>query len=170
MVRAALHGRPALASALSALVPDGWPPEFMDEPALAFTLDRLAEGPAQAGWWLHFVVLRRDDTERTLIGSGGYRGPPTTDGTVEVGYAIVPEHQRQGYASETVRGLLRHAFAAPQVNRVIAETLPALTASIGVMRKCGFRPCDSSSEPGVLRFELTRAMYAADAAEQPPDS
>jgi hypothetical protein len=30
---------------------------FLDPPALEFTLARFAEGPDQAGWWLHFVVL-----------------------------------------------------------------------------------------------------------------
>ncbi len=168
MVRAALLGRSALATALDASVPESWPPEFMNDDALAFTLDRLAEGPAQAGWWLHFVVLRQDDGERTLIGSGGYAGPPSTDGTVEVGYAIVAEHRRKGYASEAVRGLLRHAFASPGVNRVIAETLPALAPSIGVLRNCGFLPDGDRSAPGVIRFALSRTMYSTTAAEKFP--
>jgi len=47
------------------------------------------------------------------------------------------------------------------VQRVIAETLPELTPSIGVLRKCGFRPVGEGSEPGVIRFELTRADYSA---------
>jgi ribosomal-protein-alanine N-acetyltransferase len=159
LTRAALEGEPALAARLGALVPATWPPEFLDPPALEFTLDRLVEGPQQAGWWLHFVVLARGPTGRTLIGSAGYKGPPSPDGTVEVGYGIVRDHQRQGYASETVRGLLEHAFAVPAVQRVIAETLPELTASIGVLRKCGFRLIGDGSEPGVIRFELTRAEY-----------
>jgi RimJ/RimL family protein N-acetyltransferase len=157
---AALEGQPALATSLGAFVPATWPPEFLDPPSLEFTLERLAEGPQQAGWWLHFVILRHGATGRTLIGSAGYKGPPTPDGTVEVGYGIVRDHQRQGYASEVVRGLLEHAFAVPTVQRVIAETLPELIPSISVLRKCGFRLIGDGSEPGVIRFELTRAEYA----------
>ena len=97
---------------------------------------------------------------RTLIGSAGYKGPPSPDGTVEVGYGIMRDHQRQGYASETVRGLLEHAFAVPAVHRVIAETLPKLSPSIGVLHKCGFRLIGDGSEPGVIRFELTSAEYS----------
>lgn len=160
LARAALDTSEALAARLDVVVPDTWPPEFLDPPALEFTLDRLAEGARQAGWWLHFVVLTRGARGRTLIGSAGYKGPPSPDGTVEVGYGIVRDHQRQGYASETVRALLEHAFAVPAVHRVIAETLPELTPSIGVLRKCGFRLVGDGSEPGVIRFEITRAAFA----------
>jgi RimJ/RimL family protein N-acetyltransferase len=105
------------------------------------------------------VVLADGVTGRTLIGSAGYKGPPSPDGSVEVGYGIVRDHQRKGYASEAVRGLLTHAFAVPAVQRIIAETFPELTGSIGVLRKCGFRPLGAGSEPGVIRFELRRADH-----------
>jgi RimJ/RimL family protein N-acetyltransferase len=157
LTRAALAGREALQASLRASVPPTWPPEYLDRAALEFTLDRLAEGPGQAGWWLYFVVLSRGETGRMLIGSAGYKGPPSGDGTVEVGYGIVRDRRRNGYASETVRGLVAHAFAMPSVRRVIAETLPELAPSIGVLRKCGFHPTGGGSEPGVVRFELTRA-------------
>jgi ribosomal-protein-alanine N-acetyltransferase len=161
LTRAALDGEHALGTSLGAGVPTTWPPEFLDPPSLRFTLDRLAEGPEQMGWWLHFVVLPRGVAGRTLIGSAGYKGPPSADGTVEVGYGIVRDHQRRGYASEAVRGLLSHAFELPAVHRVIAETLPELAPSIGVLCKCGFRLIGDGSEPGVIRYELTRAEYSA---------
>jgi RimJ/RimL family protein N-acetyltransferase len=157
--RAALDGSRALGAALGADVPASWPPEYFDEPALRFTIDRLSEGPGQAGWWLHFVLAREADDRRVLIGSAGFKGPPSADGTVEVGYAIVADRQRRGYGSETTRGLVEHAFAVPAVRRVISETLPDLAASIGVLRKCGFRLVGEGSEPGVIRFELIRAEH-----------
>jgi RimJ/RimL family protein N-acetyltransferase len=161
LTQAALDGQRALAAALGASVPATWPPEFLDPPALEFTLKRLREDPEQAGWWLHFVVLPRGDTGRLLIGSAGYKGPPSPDGLVEIGYGIVGDQQRRGYASEAARGLLGHAFAYLAVHKVIAETLPELTGSIGVLAKCGFRLIGEGSEPGVIRFELTRAEYLA---------
>ena len=160
LTRAALESREALQASVCASVPTAWPPEYLDPASLEFTLARLAESPDQAGWWLHFVVLSAGEVGRTLIGSAGYRGPPSAAGAVEVGYGIVRGYQRRGYASETVRGLLRHAFAFPTVRCVIAETLPELAASIGVLQKCGFRLTGDGSEPGVIRFELTRAQYA----------
>ncbi len=157
--RAALAGSSALAASLSATVPATWPPEYLDAPALLYTLARLAEGPDDAGWWLHFIALKDDDGSRALIGSGGYKGPPSDDGTVEVGYGIVSDRRRRGYGSEATRGLLANAFAVPRVRRAIAETLPELAPSIGVLEKCGFRLIGEGSEPGVIRFELTRATW-----------
>jgi RimJ/RimL family protein N-acetyltransferase len=159
LTRAALDGNDALAAGLSAVVPATWPPEFLDPASLQFTLDRLSQGAEQAGWWLYFALLLGDNGRRMLIGSAGYKGPPSPDGTVEVGYGIVANHRRRGYASEVVHGLLARAFALPSVRRAIAETFPELTPSIGVLHKCGFRLTGEGSEPGVIRFELTRTAY-----------
>ena len=54
------------------------------------------------------------------------------------------------------------------MRRVVAETLPELVGSIGVMRRCGLRFIGDGSEPGVIRFELTRAEHAGrDRRSQP---
>ena len=156
LTRSALAGSSALAATLGASVPATWPPEYLDAASLEYTLDRLAEGRDHAGWWLHFILLKGGGMP-TLIGSGGYKGPPSADGTVEVGYGIVSDHRRRGYASEATRALLANAFAFPAVQRAIAETLPELAPSIGVLEKCGFRLIGEGSEPGIIRFELTRA-------------
>lgn len=156
--RAALDGARALGAGLDADVPSTWPPEYLDAPALEFTLKRLRQGAQQEGWWLHFVILTNGPTGRTLIGSAGYKGPPQ-NGMVEVGYGIVSDYRRQGYATELTRGLVAHAFQREEVQLVIAETLPELTPSIGVLTKCGFRHIGAGSEPGVIRYELTRNEY-----------
>ena len=157
LTRAALEGPFALGRALGADVPASWPPELLDAPALEFMLSRLGEGQDQAGWWLYFVLLARGPAARLLIGGVGYKGPPTSDGMVEIGYGIVGDQQRRGFATEAVRGLLARAFAVPGIQRVTAETLPELTPSIGVLTKCGFRLVGEGSEPGVIHFELARA-------------
>ena len=107
-------------------------------------------------------MLRYTPEGRTLIGTAGYKGPPDPEGTVEVGYGLVPDRHRRGYATETARALVASAFARPAVHRVIAETLPDLIGSIGVLRKCGFHFIGEGSEPGVIRYELTRVHYAGD--------
>jgi RimJ/RimL family protein N-acetyltransferase len=105
-----------------------------------------------------------------LIGSAGYKGPPDSEGTVEIGYGIVRDRRRQGYATEAAVGLSRHALAHVEVDRVIAETLPELAPSIGVLRKAGFHLLGAGSEPGVIRFELTRAEFAASDGNHPPSA
>jgi RimJ/RimL family protein N-acetyltransferase len=160
-VRAALAGPEPLGRALRVAVPPTWPPEYLDDEAFRYTLARLGEGPNQAAWGLHFAILAIDPRARTLIGTAGYKGPPSADGTVEVGYGIVSDQRRKGLASEAVMGLLGRAFSQPEVARVIAETLPELVGSIGVLTGCGFRLIGDGSEPGVIRYELPRAAYVA---------
>jgi ribosomal-protein-alanine N-acetyltransferase len=157
-ITGALASKRALGAILGADVPEGWPPEFLDDDALRWTIARLKEQPEQPGWWLYFVLLV-DGSIRTLIGSAGYKGPPDTEGSVEIGYGIVAEYHRRGYASEAARGLIERAFADAAVQRVLAETYPSLVASIGVLRACGFQFIGDGSEPGVIRFELTREHY-----------
>ena len=55
-----------------------------------------------------------------MIGTCGFKGPPTDDGTVEIGYGVLPEFRRQGHATEAARGLIEHALAHPTVTRVKA--------------------------------------------------
>lgn len=155
VLRAALAGNDSLAEALSATVPPTWPPDLLGPEALEYTLVRLESDPAQRGWSM--VLVLHEGESPTLIGSGGYKGPPDPGGTVEIGYSIVRDRRRRGYATEMVRGLVGRAFEDGRVLRVIAETLPELEPSIGVLRKCGFGEEPGGSEPGVLRFALERA-------------
>jgi RimJ/RimL family protein N-acetyltransferase len=152
LVRADLAGRGALAGALGVAVPESWPPELFDEPALRYTLDKLESRPEEAGWWLYYVVLREGPV---LVGVAGYKGPPA-EGAVEIGYGVLPEHRRRGYASEASAALVARAFERPEVSCVLAETLPELVPSIGVMEKLGFALVGEGSEPGVIRYALER--------------
>jgi RimJ/RimL family protein N-acetyltransferase len=157
-LQAALDSTATLAAHLQAVVPSGWPPEYLDAPALQFTLDRLSERPHEDAWWMYFILLR-GERPRTLVGVAGYKGPPTPERTVEIGYGIVPEQRRRGYATEAARALIARAFDIPAIDRVLAETLPELEPSIGVLHKCGFRLMGEGSEPGVIRFELARSEW-----------
>jgi ribosomal-protein-alanine N-acetyltransferase len=156
-LRAAIEDSARLGVLLDARVPATWPPDLLDEGALAWTVDRLRDG-IEPHWQMHWVVLRESDA-RTLVGTSGFKGPPAA-GTVELGYGIVSDHQRHGYATETVRGLLSFAFADPKVTRVIAETLPELEPSKGVLAKTGFRFIGEGSEPWVIQYEITREEFA----------
>jgi RimJ/RimL family protein N-acetyltransferase len=160
LLRAEGGDRARFGELLDARIPPEWPPELYDDDARLWTLDRLESAPEDDGW-LSYYVVRRGDGGRELVGIVGYKGAPA-DGTVEVGYGIVAAHQRRGYASEATAALVERAFAHPEVRRVIAETLPALIPSIGVLEKLGFTLVDGeSSEEGVIRFGLPRERWEA---------
>jgi RimJ/RimL family protein N-acetyltransferase len=71
----------------------------------------------------------------------GAAEPAAARFTPEVGlfWAIAPEHQRQGYASEAARAMIAHAFNTLRLKRILANTDFANLASQGVMLKVGMR-------------------------------
>jgi len=161
LLSAEMENLPLFREKLGAEVPATWPPDLYDRPAQEFTLTYLKENKDGVGWMLWYLVLNNvNENSTALIGTCGYKGKPSADGTVEIGYSVLPEHQRKGYASEAVQALLAHAFSCREVTRVIAETYPELTPSIRVLEKNGFVLIGNGSEPGVIRFELPRTAYA----------
>lgn len=160
LARAELADPRRLEKLLLAHVPPSWPPPLNDESTLRWTIDALAKHPDAVGWFAWYF-LHREHKELRLIGQGGFTGPPASDGTVEVGYSIVPESHRFGFAPEAVRALCAWAFGHPAVTRVVAHTLPTLLPSIRVLEKCGFTPDGAGAEPGTVRFELARAPQSA---------
>jgi [ribosomal protein S5]-alanine N-acetyltransferase len=144
----------AAAAALGAVLPPGWPPEFYDDGAMRFTLERLEEAPSAVGWWAWYFIGRRIEAGRdALIGIGGFKGPPNGDGLVEVGYSVVERYQRRGYATEAISALISWARETPSVKRIAGETLPELIPSIRVLEKLGFTNVGAGSEAGVVRYE-----------------
>jgi RimJ/RimL family protein N-acetyltransferase len=149
VVDAELRSPQALADALGVRLPDDWPPEHHGEAMLHRTRAAL-ERPGAAGWWLHWIAWTADGPP-VLVGTCGFKGPPS-EGTVEIGYSVVPSWRRRGIASEAV-GALADAARARGADTVTAHTLPHLAPSIGVLRKLGFEP-GPPPEPGVLAFVL----------------
>jgi ribosomal-protein-alanine N-acetyltransferase len=164
LLRAEGEGRARLGGLLGACVPDEWPPELYDDDARLWTLARMEEAPEQEGWWMYYLLLRGPGDACELVGVAGYKGPPADDGSVEVGYGILPAFQRRGLATEATSALVERAFAFPAVARVLAETYPRLAPSIGVLEKLGFTLQGPGSEEGVIRYELPRERRQAGAA------
>jgi len=132
-----------------------WPPPLNDEASLAWSISVLREEGCTAGWGFWYVTLPAVEERgpALAIGNGGFKGGPDATGTVEIGYSVLEEYQRRGYASEAVEALVAWGFLKPGVRRVIAETYPVLIGSIGVLRKTRFREIGPGSEEGVIRFE-----------------
>jgi ribosomal-protein-alanine N-acetyltransferase len=143
-------------------VPPAWPPELLVD-ALRFLVDVTSREPQFVGWWAWLIVLRAGSV---LIGSAGFKGPPTADGRVDIGYGILDAWQRRGYASETVTALVEWAFADPRVMRIVGETFPHLTPSIRVLERCGFHFIGTGvgheGEPEVMQFERRRSGFSAE--------
>jgi len=152
------RGRAALEACLEARVPASWPPPVFEPDDVARIRTQLEADPTIGSWTLHYVLARPGATAegRSLVGVAGYTGPPTAEGRVEIGYAIVSEHQRRGYATEAVDALVKAAFRDPRVVLVSATTYPTLEPSIGVLTKNGFVRAGSEAADGTIRYMRRR--------------
>jgi RimJ/RimL family protein N-acetyltransferase len=143
-------------------VPDEWPPEILAD-ALPLFLEWIEAAPEQAGWYVWYAMMRTSreasemlagDARDLLVASAGFKGPPH-DGTVEMGYSVLPRFQGQGYATEMVHALIDWAFSQPGLMRIVAETAEDNVASQRLLLRLGFKRDGQAVEPGHLRFVLT---------------
>jgi len=155
MARAELRDARRLGALLGAEVPASWPPPLNDANTVRWTIEFLETHREGVGWG-PWYFLSRATGPRVLIGVGGFTGLPDADGTVEVGYSVLEENRRSGFATEAVGALVEWAFAHPRVTRVVGRTLPELAPSIRVLEKCGFRFAGPGTEPGSILYERTR--------------
>jgi ribosomal-protein-alanine N-acetyltransferase len=157
-VRIELESPDHLSILLDARVSSAWPTGEYDRDAMEFFRARLEEGgQAVEGWYGWYAVRKADaHSPRALVGAGGYFGPPDSEGVVEIGYSVLPEWRRMGYASELVQTLLERAFGHAQVTKMIAHTTESNPASIGVLLRCGFLAVGAGQEADTLRFERDR--------------
>lgn len=155
---AAVDDRNKLSELICAEVPDAWPPETMRD-VMHYFAATLAIAPNIRGYWVWYIILRenvQDNSKRVLIGSTGFRGKPTRDGALTLGYSLTSEYEGRGYTTEAARALISWAFKQPGVNEVIAETYTDHMASIRVMEKAGMTFWGQGSEENLVRYSITK--------------
>lgn len=144
-------------------------PGYLEFPeALGASLEQLQSAGPDAAWWCPWVFVHQRDL--AVIGLGGYKGPPSGDGVVEIGYGVAPRYRGAGYATEAARALLAEAFRQAGVQLVCAHTLPRWPASARVLAKCGLRQTAESFDPvdgPVCRWERGRDDPDPDPASNP---
>lgn len=154
LLTAELHKPQYFPTLLGAALPADWPPGEYDRDAMTYFLEKLTAGGRDAAGWYGWYALRKaeGDTPRTLVGSGGFTGPPDAAGTAEIGYSIAADWRGQGLATELVSGLVQQAAATGQVRRLVAHTQPENLASQYVLLRNGFTSVGTDVN-GQLRFE-----------------
>jgi ribosomal-protein-alanine N-acetyltransferase len=134
LARASLEGPATVRRLLGVAVPPTWPPSELTE-ALALYASPARADEAAAGWGIWLLV---STSERSLVGSAGFKGAPDRWGCVEVGYGIEPGFRRRGFASEALEALVEWAWGGG-VRRIVAECHDANQASARVLQRVGMR-------------------------------
>jgi RimJ/RimL family protein N-acetyltransferase len=152
--KAAMKDRTRLVEMLGVYVPEHWPGPDMAE-ALPFFIENMENAPSEPAWdWI--AIHSRD---RAVIGGIGFMGAPDKDGVVEVGYDIVPEYRKQGYATEMARALIVWAFQETDIKVVTASCLDDNIGSIKVLENVGMQRLEP--DENMLTWELRKEHWNA---------
>jgi RimJ/RimL family protein N-acetyltransferase len=108
---------------------------FTEDDGRAFLESNAQRSPGEPGWF-QFALERKDD--RQFVGDCGLKTFETDNRLAQIGYTIGRQHWSQGYAQETVRGLIEYAFSNFPIHRIIASVDPRNVASVRVLEKSGF--------------------------------
>jgi uroporphyrinogen-III synthase/uroporphyrinogen III methyltransferase/synthase len=150
-LRLELDDPAGFAALLGVRLPQDWPPGEYDRDAIQFFLEKMIEGgPEAVGWYGWYAIL--EGSEPTLVGCGGYLGPPDEASCVEIGYSMCERWRGQGLAKELVQALVNRALALG-TKKIMAHTTEANPASIAVLLGCGFQQA-IGSESEQLQFEI----------------
>ena len=114
---------------------------YENGPELENHLIELAETPALLLWGSWLVISQADGN---IIGDIGFKGRPSANKDVEIGYGLLERYQNNGYATEAVGALVDWALSRPDVATVFAETTATNRASIRVLEKIGFQKTNES--------------------------
>ena len=162
LLTAELHKPQYFPVLLGAALPTDWPPGEYDQEAMHYFLEKLTAGGRTAAGWYNWYALRKaeGDKPRTLVGAGGFLGPPDAAGTAEVGYSIAADWRGQGLATELVAGLVQHAAVTGMVRRLVAHTHAANAPAQQVLLRNGFETSGFAPD-GRTSFERAVEPVAA---------
>ncbi len=110
---------------------------------LEFVNYRLNKDPRNSFWWSPQLIV----VDRLIVGMCGFKSPPDINGSVEIGYGIVPSQQRRGFATQAVDLLLREGFSHVEIQTIVACTTPLNSASWRVLEKNQFVRDGSKIDP-----------------------
>jgi len=99
-------------------------------------LEKLFDNLKDSQW---FFIEKKDGTK---IGDIAHL---LEAGEVEIGYYIVPNERRKGYASEAIRIMVDYLFLSKDLERIQAKADPENVASCKALEKTGFK------REGILR-------------------
>jgi ribosomal-protein-alanine N-acetyltransferase len=128
---------------IGATLPAEWP-----QPDLLDVLPLQAAAPPGEECFGVWVMIERDSG--SVVGDIGFVGPPDESGSVEVGYSVIPDRRRRGYATEAARAIVEWALSQPGVEMIVAGCDSDNAPSIRTLERLGFRRTDEAN--GQIRW------------------
>jgi RimJ/RimL family protein N-acetyltransferase len=110
---------------------------------IKFVNDQLNQDPKNSFWWSPRLIV----VDRLIVGMIGFKSPPDSNGSVEIGYGIVPSQQEQGFATQAVKFLVKEGFSKAEIKMIVAYTMPMNSSSGRVLEKNQFMRDGSKIDP-----------------------
>lgn len=98
---------------------EGWPDlELLEAlPRIIINLEKVKE-PSGFETWM--IIERKTNL---IIGDVGFKGLPTKAGEIDLGYGIVANKRRKGFAHEAAAGIVKWAFDQKNIKVITASCL-----------------------------------------------
>lgn len=111
-----------------------WPDEDVLEtlPRIIKNLSQVKSPTGFESW----MLIKKDTLE--IIGDAGFKGFNYLQKNADIGYGIIKEERRKGYAAEAVQELIKWAFSEGIVREITAACLLENVSSINLLKKISF--------------------------------
>jgi [ribosomal protein S5]-alanine N-acetyltransferase len=111
-----------------------WPDNDVMEtlPKIIINLSKV-EAPSGFESWM---IIKKDSFE--VIGDIGFKGFNYEQENIDIGYGIIKEERRKGFAEESGTALIKWAFSSKIVKEITAKCLITNVCSINLLRKLNF--------------------------------
>ena len=91
-----------------------------------------------------WMIIKKDTLE--IIGDAGFKGFNLIENNVDIGYGIIKEERRKGYAEEAVIELIKWAFSKEIVKEITARCLCDNLSSVNLLKKLNFIQTKNDNE------------------------
>ncbi len=135
----------------------GWDENFSHQQAQELINSQGGGDFPQVGEWLQLAVRQRVNGK--LLGDLALHRLEDLDGVFELGFTIAKQHQRLGYAKESIGALIDYLPTQIKVDKFFAQTDRRNLASIRLLLALNFFPNHSKSYSEQFKGEMVFVEY-----------
>jgi ribosomal-protein-alanine N-acetyltransferase len=111
-----------------------WPDNDVME-TLPKIINNLSKVEAPTGFE-SWMIIKKNSLE--IIGDIGFKGYNYQYENIDIGYGIIKEERRKGFAEEAATELIKWAFSTKNVKEITAKCLSDNISSINLLKKLNF--------------------------------
>jgi len=121
-------------------------------PRIINNLTKVEDPTGYESW----MIIKKNTSE--VIGDLGFKGFNNEQENIDLGYGIIKEERRKGYAVEAVSELIKWAFSNTIVKEITANCLTENISSIQLLNKFNFRQVKTEND--TIYWNLTNPNHS----------